>query len=59
MVMYPLKLVFLVPAIYIMDVSMKKESQENPHMIALVKLAIIVLGFGPGVRDLLRIALGV
>lgn len=59
MVMYPLKLLFLIPALYIMDISMKKESLENPHMLALVKLAIIVLGFGPGVRDLLRIALGV
>lgn len=59
MVMYPLKLIFLIPALYIMDISMEKESRENPHMLALVKLAIIVLGFGPGVRDLLRIALGV
>jgi uncharacterized membrane protein len=59
MVMYPLKLAFLIPALYIMDVSMEKESKENPHMLALVKLAIIVLGFGPGVRDLIRISLGV
>jgi uncharacterized membrane protein len=59
MIMYPLKLVFLIPALYIMDISMEKESKENPHMLSLVKLAIIVLGFGPGVRDLIRIALGV
>jgi len=59
LVMYPLKLVFLIPALFIMDISMEKEAKENPHMLALVKLAIIVLGFGPGVRDLLRIALGV
>lgn len=58
-VMYPLKLVFLIPALYIMDVGMGEESEENPHLMALVKLTILILGFAPGTRDLIRLAFGV
>lgn len=58
-VMYPLKLVFLIPALYIMDVGMEKESNESPHLMALVKLTILILGFAPGTRDLIRMAFGV
>ncbi|MGA1793476.1 MAG: DUF63 family protein [Thermoplasmatota archaeon] len=58
-VMYPLKLAFLIPALYIMDISMEKESKENPHLLALVKLTVLVLGMGPGIRDLIRLSLGV
>ncbi len=58
-VMYPLKLVFLIPALFIMDVGMADESKENPHLMALVKLTILVLGFAPGFRDLVRLAIGV
>ncbi|MFW3146025.1 MAG: DUF63 family protein [Thermoplasmatota archaeon] len=58
-VMYPLKLAFLLPALYYMDVRMKEETRSYPHLMALVKLIIIVLGIGPGIRDVARIALGV
>ncbi len=58
-VMYPLKLVFLIPALYIMDIGMEKESKESPHLMALVKLTILILGFAPGTRDLIRMAFGV
>lgn len=59
MVMFPLKLLFLLPALYYMDVKMREETKENPHLMALVKLIILVLGFAPGARDIIRIALGV
>ncbi|MGA1820572.1 MAG: DUF63 family protein [Thermoplasmatota archaeon] len=59
MVMYPLKLAFLLPALYIMDISMEKEAKDNPHLLALVKLTVLVLGMGPGIRDLIRLSLGV
>ena len=58
-VMYPLKLAFLLPALYIMDVGMEEEAKENPHLMALVKLTILILGFAPGTRDVIRLALGV
>jgi uncharacterized membrane protein len=58
-VMYPLKLVFLIPALYIMDIGMEEEAKESPHLMALVKLTILILGFAPGTRDVIRMALGV
>jgi uncharacterized membrane protein len=58
-IMYPLKLVFLIPALYIMDVGMKEEAEQSPHLMALVKLTILILGFAPGARDIIRMALGV
>jgi uncharacterized membrane protein len=59
MVMYPLKLVFLIPALYFMDIVMERDAKENPHLMALVKLTILILGFAPGTRDIIRLALGV
>jgi uncharacterized membrane protein len=58
-VMFPLKLLFLLPALYYIDSSIGNDVGENRHLLALVKLAILVLGFGPGIRDLLRLSLGV
>lgn len=59
MVMYPLKLLFLIPALYFMDVSMEKDARDNPHLMALVKLTILILGSAPGTRDIIRLMLGV
>ncbi len=58
-VMYPLKLLFIIPALYLMDVVMEGETRRDIHMMALVKLTILILGFAPGSRDLLRLMLGV
>ncbi|MEN6442617.1 MAG: DUF63 family protein [Methanoregula sp.] len=53
-VMFPLKLVVLFPAIYIMQLYRK---EANPAFWHLVLLAMIVVGFAPGVRDLTRMVL--
>ncbi len=58
-VMYPLKILFIIPALYLMDVVMGGETRRDIHMMALVKLTILILGFAPGSRDLLRLMLGV
>lgn len=58
-IMYPLKLIFLIPALYIMDVGMEEDAKESPHLMALVKLTILVLGFAPGTRDIIRLMIGV
>ena len=42
-----------------MDILYKKDFQLNPTLSGLVKIAILVLGLGPGIRDLLRLAIGV
>jgi uncharacterized membrane protein len=53
-VMFPLKLVVLFPAIYIMQLYRK---EANPAFWHLVLLAMIVVGFAPGIRDLTRMVL--
>jgi len=53
-VMFPLKLVVLFPAIYIMQLYRK---EANPAFWHLVLLAMIVVGFAPGIRDMMRMVL--
>ena len=53
-VMYPLKLVVLFPAIYIMQLYRKEANAAFWH---LVLLAMIVVGFAPGIRDMVRMVL--
>jgi uncharacterized membrane protein len=53
-VMFPLKLVVLFPAIYIMEIYRK---EANPAFWHLVLLAMIVVGLAPGIRDMTRMVL--
>jgi uncharacterized membrane protein len=53
-VMFPLKLVVLFPAIYIME---QYRKEANPAFWHLVLLAMIVVGFAPGIRDMTRMVL--
>jgi uncharacterized membrane protein len=53
-VMFPLKLLVLFPAIYVMQLYRK---EANPAFWHLVLLAMIVVGFAPGVRDMVRMVL--
>jgi len=53
-VMFPLKLVVLFPAIYIMELYRK---EANPAFWHLVLFAMIVVGLAPGIRDMTRMVL--
>jgi uncharacterized membrane protein len=53
-VMFPLKLVVLFPAIYVMEMYRR---EANPAFWHLVLLAMIVVGLAPGVRDMTRMVL--
>jgi len=53
-IMFPLKLLVLFPAIYVMQLYRK---EANPAFWHLVLLAMIVVGFAPGVRDMVRMVL--
>ena len=55
-VMYLEKLLILIPIVWILDVEMK---DEDPDLINFVKLAMFILGFGPGTRNLLITLMGV
>jgi uncharacterized membrane protein len=52
--MFPLKLVVLFPAIYILQIYRK---EAPPILWHLILLAMIIVGFAPGVRDMFRMVL--
>lgn len=52
--MFPLKLVVLVPGIYILEMYRKEGSSDLFHLIVL---AMITVGLAPGVRDMVRMVL--
>lgn len=56
-VMYPLKLLVFIPVLYMLD--HKFDTDKERRLIALMKLAILVLGLSPATRNTLRILMGV
>ncbi|MFZ3382950.1 MAG: DUF63 family protein [Candidatus Methanoperedens sp.] len=57
LVMFPLKLLVFIPVLYMLD--NKLEDEKEKKLISLMKLAILVLGLSPAVRNTLRILMGV
>ncbi|VVB92914.1 Uncharacterised protein [uncultured archaeon] len=57
LVMYPLKLLVFIPVLYMLD--NKFDTQKEKKLIAMMKLAILVLGLSPATRNTLRILMGV
>ena len=55
--MFILKLGILIPVLYILDTQLGDDSDTELRNILL--LAIIIVGLGPGVRNTLRMALGI
>ncbi len=55
----PLKLLVSVLVVYTIDIYSKEEVKLYPNLIGLVKFAIIMVGIGPGVRNIFRLFLGV
>jgi uncharacterized membrane protein len=53
-IMYPLKLLIILPVLSMIDGSIKDPTFRN-----LIKLVLIVLGLAPAVRNTLRLALGI
>ena len=57
---YPiLKLGMILAIIYFLDVVFKKDLEREPILPGLLKIFIFILGFAPGMRDLLRIVMGI
>ncbi len=54
-VMYPLKLVIFIPVLYILS----RWYEEDEQLSNLIKFVILVLGFGPGIRNTLAMFFGV
>ena len=55
LVMYPLKLLILIPVLALADEALR----EDPSLLNLTKLALITLGLAPALRNTLRLTLGI
>ncbi|PSG97519.1 hypothetical protein BRD56_05080 [Thermoplasmatales archaeon SW_10_69_26] len=55
---FPMMKLLLVVAIVILVDRAQYEDEEDPDLIGLVKLAVLVLGLGPGLRNAVRVAMG-
>jgi len=53
------KFLLIIFVIYVFDILYKEELKNYSTLINLLKIAILILGFSPGVRDLLRVTMGV
>jgi len=53
------KFLLIIVAIYLFDVLYKKELQQYTRLVNLIKIGIFILGVSPGLRDLLRVTMGV
>ena len=58
--LFPLvKFLLIIFIIYIFDILYKEELKNYQTFVNLLKIGILILGFSPGVRDLLRVTMGV
>jgi uncharacterized membrane protein len=53
------KFLLIIMVIYVFDVVYKKEMGKYSRLINLLKIGILILGISPGIRDLLRVTMGV
>lgn len=54
-----IKLVLIVLIMYLIDIASKEDMERHPVIKTLIKLTIISLGMGPGIRNFLRAAMAV
>jgi uncharacterized membrane protein len=53
------KFLLIILVIYLFDVVYKKELTKYSQLVNLLKIGIFILGVSPGLRDLLRVTMGV
>jgi uncharacterized membrane protein len=53
------KFLLIIMVIYVFDIAYKKELTKYSRLINLLKIGIFILGVSPGLRDLLRVTMGV
>ena len=58
-VMFLLKLPPVLLVIFALDIWYKEDFEENKNLLNLAKMGIIILGPAPGLRDALRMVMGV
>ena len=58
-VMLLLKFLVITAVVYLLDIAYKEDLDRSPTLAWLVKVAVLVLGLAPGIRDALRLTMGV
>jgi uncharacterized membrane protein len=53
------KFLLIILVIYVFDIMYKKELERYSRFVNLLKIGIFILGVSPGLRDLLRVSMGV
>jgi len=53
------KFILIIMVIYLFDIMYKEELRHHQTLVNLLKIGIFILGVSPGVRDLLRVTMGV
>ena len=53
------KFLLIIIVIYVFDTLYKDKLKNYLTLVNLIKIGILILGFSPGLRDLLRITMGV
>lgn len=53
------KFLLIIIVIYVFDILYKEELKNHPTLVNLIKIGILILGFSPGLRNLLRVTMGV
>ena len=53
------KFILIIVVIYVFDILYKDELKNHLTLVNLIKIGILILGFSPGLRDLLRVTMGV
>jgi uncharacterized membrane protein len=53
------KFLLIIMVIYVFDILYKKELGKYSRLVNLLKIGIFILGVSPGLRDLLRVTMGV
>lgn len=56
--MIPIKVLLALGVVWVMDASRRDEAARRETLIGLAKIAIIMVGVSPGVRDGIRLAMG-
>ena len=53
------KFILIIVVIYVFDILYKEELKNHMTLVNLLKIGILILGFSPGLRDILRVTMGV
>ncbi|MHB8605323.1 MAG: DUF63 family protein [Thermoplasmatota archaeon] len=53
------KLAMVLVVVYLLDQEFEDQRPEDKQLVGLIKMAVFILGFAPGSRDLLRVTMGV